>query len=78
MKPPREARAHLLLLLRQIRQDAELRQEDLAARLRRPQSFVSKYETGERRLDVLELREVCTACDITLTEFCSRLEGLLT
>lgn len=40
---------------------ADLTQEDVALRLRRPQSFVSKYELGERRLDVIELLEVCAA-----------------
>jgi transcriptional regulator with XRE-family HTH domain len=35
-----------------------LRQVDLAERLERPQSFVSKYEAGERRLDLVELREI--------------------
>jgi transcriptional regulator with XRE-family HTH domain len=67
----------LLSLLRQIRLDADLRQEDVAARLRRRQTFVSKYETGERRLDILELRAVCSACDTTLSEFIYRLESLL-
>jgi len=38
--------------------DAGLTQEEVAARLNRPQSFVSKYESGERRLDVVELIEV--------------------
>ena len=40
-----------------------------------PQSFVSKYETGERRLDVLELREVCRALETSLFEFVERLEA---
>jgi hypothetical protein len=48
----------LQTLLRQVRLEAGLAQEEVAARLERPQSFVSKYETGERRLDVLDLREV--------------------
>ena len=33
----------------------------MAERLKRPQSFVSKYETGERRLDVVEFLEVAEA-----------------
>ena len=39
-------------------------QSQLAARLGRPQSFVSKYERGERRLDVVEFLEVADALEI--------------
>jgi transcriptional regulator with XRE-family HTH domain len=63
-----------LVLLRQIRIDAALRQEDLAQRLGRPQSFVSKYESGERRLDLLELQEVCLALGLKLSDFIRRFE----
>jgi transcriptional regulator with XRE-family HTH domain len=42
-----------------------------------PQSVVSKYESGERRLDILELRQVCEATGITLTDFVARLERSL-
>lgn len=59
----------LLALLRQIRLDAGLRQVDLAERLGQPQSFVSKYESGERRLDLLELRHICKAVGISLAKF---------
>ncbi len=44
-----------LVRLRQARQDAGLTQEQVAAFLGRPQSFVSKCESGERRVDVVEL-----------------------
>ena len=57
--------------------EAGLTQEDVARRLDRPQSFVSKYETGERRLDVLELREVCQVLGLTLGEFVRRLDQSL-
>jgi transcriptional regulator with XRE-family HTH domain len=42
-------------VLAQARHDAGLTQKDLAARLRKPQSFVSGYENGQRRIDVIEL-----------------------
>lgn len=42
--------------LRQARKDAGLTQVEVARRLGRSQSFVTKAETGERRLDVVELR----------------------
>jgi len=51
----------LCALLRQLRQDAGLTQTQVAEHLAVPQSFVSKYESGERRLDVIELRYVAEA-----------------
>ncbi|WP_369596550.1 helix-turn-helix domain-containing protein [Belnapia rosea] len=45
-------------LLAKERRSMGLTQTELAERLDRPQSFVSKYETGERRLDVIEFLEV--------------------
>ncbi len=67
----------LIALLRRIRLDAGLRQLDLANRLKRPQSFVSKYESGERRLDLLELRQVCVAVGINLAAFVRQFEDSL-
>jgi len=64
-----------LSLVRQIRLDAGLRQADLAEKLGQPQSFVSRYESGERRLNVLELKHVCAALGVSLSEFVRRLEG---
>jgi len=64
----------LLVLLRQIRLDAGLRQIDVAKRLKEPQAFVSRYETGERRLHLLELREVCRAVGISLKDFVNEFE----
>ena len=75
MKRHKDQHAHLLELLRQIRAEAGLRQVDLAKRLRQPQSFVSKYESGERRLDLLELQQVCFAVGISLLEFAKRFES---
>lgn len=41
------------------RKAAGITQQDLALRLRKPQSFVSKYERRERRLDVVEFVTIC-------------------
>jgi transcriptional regulator with XRE-family HTH domain len=41
-----------------------LTQIELAQKLSRPQSFVSKYELGERRLDVVEFLEVAEALGV--------------
>ncbi len=46
------------------RREAGLTQQDLATRINRPQSFVSKYERGERRLDVLEFVMICHAVSV--------------
>ncbi len=47
----------------QARKDAELTQQQVADRLDRPQSFVAKYENGERRLDVVEFLEIASLLD---------------
>jgi transcriptional regulator with XRE-family HTH domain len=64
----------LLVLLRGIRVDAGLTQSELASRLAQDQTFVSKYESGERRLDILELREVCQAIGTDFVTFIRRLD----
>jgi transcriptional regulator with XRE-family HTH domain len=71
------AEEQLQLLLRQMRTEAGLTQTEIAQRLGQPQSFVSKYESGERRLDVLELREVCAVVGVSLADFVRRLEQTL-
>lgn len=45
-------------LLVAARKKAGLTQQDVADRLGRPQSFVAKYEGGERRLDVIEFLQI--------------------
>jgi transcriptional regulator with XRE-family HTH domain len=51
-------------LLVEARTAAALTQAEVARRLGRPQSFVSKYESGERRLDIAEFLRVCKAIGI--------------
>jgi len=47
--------------LADAREQAGLTQQQVAKRLRKPQSFVSNYERGQRRIDVLELLRVVDA-----------------
>ena len=64
----------LLVLLRGVRVEAGVTQSELASRLARDQTFVSKYESGERRLDILELREVCQAIGTDFVTFVRKLD----
>jgi transcriptional regulator with XRE-family HTH domain len=72
-----EQRNRLIALLREMRVEAGLTQTDLATRIDKDQTFVSKYESGERRLVVLELREICQAVGVSLEKFVKRLEKVL-
>jgi len=44
--------------LKQSRVDAGLSQQEVAKRLKKPQSYISKIESGERRLDVIEIKKL--------------------
>ena len=65
----------LCSLLRQLRHEAGLTQVQVATRLGVPQSFVSKYESGERRLDVVELGHVAGVLGVSLRDVLDRLDG---
>ena len=56
-------------LLKELRMAKNFSQMELAARLGMPQSYVSKYETGERRLDFAETVLVCEALGIGIQSF---------
>ena len=66
-----------LELLREVRQAANLTQVDVGERLGKGQSFVSKVERGEIRLDVIQLRTFCHAIKTTLPAFAQQLEDNL-
>lgn len=51
----------LIAFIASVRKAAEITQVELAERLGKPQSFVSKVERGERRLDVIEFCELAKA-----------------
>ena len=56
-------------MLREFRKRSNVTQNDLAARLEETQSFVSKCERGERRLDLVQLNAFCKALEIELVDF---------
>lgn len=70
-----EAYDRFRLLLVGERKGTRLSQVELAERLGRPQSFVSKFERGERRLDVVEFREVARAIGIEPLRFLRKVYG---
>ncbi len=67
----------LLNLLKGLRHSKGLTQLELSNLLDVPQSFVSKYELGERRLDIIELRSICRKLDIDFLKFIKSLEKQL-
>ena len=62
-----------LQLLIQERREKKITQVRLAEKLRKPQSYVSKYENGERRLDVIEFLEIADCIGIDVAEFIKKL-----
>ena len=67
----------LLRLLKQCRVEAGMTQAAFAQALERPQSFASDIERGLRRLDLVQLRDICKALNISLIEFVQRFENEL-
>ena len=61
-------------LLREARSEVGITQTELAHALGKPQSYVSKYESGERRLDLVELDDVCRALGVPLSCIIQRYE----
>lgn len=58
----------------EARQSKGLTQTEIATRLGKPQSFVSKYESGERRLDVVEFLEICQALSIEPSSIINKID----
>jgi transcriptional regulator with XRE-family HTH domain len=71
-----KSREHKIIadMLYQLRMAKGLKQIDLALLLDEPQSFVSKFESGERRLDLVELRIILEVLDTDLVEFTKDIE----
>ncbi len=64
-------------LLLTVREEAGLTQLEVATRLSKPQSFVAKYEGGERRLDVIEFMEICVALKVDPNDLINKLRTMI-
>ena len=62
-------------MLIEARENAGLTQTQLAKAFQKPQSFVSKYENGERRLDVIEFLQIADCLRIDVHAFLERLQS---
>ncbi|PMY44722.1 MULTISPECIES: helix-turn-helix domain-containing protein [Pseudomonas] len=67
----------LLSLLKKHRKEAGLTQVECSKALERPQSFMSDVETGSRRLDIVQLRDLCEVLGIGLAELVVEFEKSL-
>lgn len=63
--------------LRNAREERGLTQTDVAEKLGQTQSFVSKVERSERRLDVVELRAFCDAIGIPFQKFIAQMDRVV-
>ena len=68
---------YFLDLMVQARLKMGVTQAELAKRLEKPQSFVSKYEKGERRLDVIEFVTVCRTLKVDPRKIFNRVLRLM-
>jgi transcriptional regulator with XRE-family HTH domain len=71
----REGSARVGRVLRELRQQAGLRQADVAEKLERPQQYVQKFESGGQRLDLWELQQVCRAIGVSLSAMVREFES---
>ena len=65
----------LLAVLRDLRKQRNLTQDQLAKSMGVTQAFVSKYETGERRLDFIDLIGICDVLGMSIVKFAERFEA---
>lgn len=63
------------MLLTKLHDSKSVTQVELARRLEKPQSYVSKVEILERRLDVIELCDWLNSIDVKITDFINQLDS---
>ena len=76
MKSIYDSRYGLLMkILKEYRLNSNMTQQELAVLLDTDQTYVSKYESGLRRLDVIETRSICNTLGINFIDFANELEN---
>jgi len=69
-----EKQRRLCAFLKKARLKAGLSQQLVAKKLGKPQSFIAKYEGGERRLDIIELVAVADVIDVSMKDIIAAIE----
>jgi transcriptional regulator with XRE-family HTH domain len=64
-------------LIKCIRVDSHLTQVELAEKIKKAQSYISKYESGQRKLDIFEIKDICNSLDMSLVEFVQKFDDEL-
>jgi len=59
-----------------LRKEKNLSQKELAELLEKPQSFISKYENGERRLDLIEVLYICKKLNVSPHDLINRMDEI--
>ncbi|WP_048646190.1 helix-turn-helix domain-containing protein [Nitratireductor soli] len=72
LRTPRQLLLQSLLV--EARKDKGLTQAELATALGKPQSFVAKYENGERRIDVVEFVDITAVLGVSTADLLARIE----
>lgn len=79
--PKKSLRTHenavLIGLLKDLRLKSGMTQAALAEAIGHSQSYISDIESGEKRLDLIQLRDYCSACGVPLVSFVKRFESSL-
>jgi transcriptional regulator with XRE-family HTH domain len=64
-------------LIREFRVGVGVKQSELSEALGKPQPYISAIETGHRRVDLVEIRDICTVLGIALPDFVDALEKMI-
>ena len=70
----KDRRMLLLKMLKDARLDRGLRQLDVALALGRPQSYVAKVESGERKVDCIDVIDFCIVVNLDPVKLVKRLK----